>query len=102
MEWINLVLQPTLTLFAGHYFSCALVSMLAWAVIAGLIVEGRPDYLPAGGMAIVFGLLTPIVLALVIILLPVIIVIVGVVGLATLLVYGVKKLKEKTLGEKIK
>ncbi|QEQ95009.1 hypothetical protein pEaSNUABM56_00233 [Erwinia phage pEa_SNUABM_56] len=97
MEWLNLVLQPTVNLFAGHYFGCALVSMLVWAVIAGLTVGESDDYLPAGGMVIMFGLFTPIVLALAIILLPVLIVMLVVIALATGLVYGIKKLKDKAL-----
>lgn len=97
MEWINLVLQPTINLFAGHYGWCVLVSMIVWAVIAGLTVETNDDLLPAGALVLMFGLFTPIVLALSIILLPAIFLVLGVIMTSTLIVYGIKKLKDKTL-----
>lgn len=98
MEWINLVLEPTVNLFAVHYGWCVLVSIIFWAIIAGLTVESNDDLFPAGAIVLLFGFFSPIVLTLVVLLLPVILVVLGVVGITTIIVYWVKYLKDKTLG----
>jgi small basic protein len=99
MEWINWVLQPTLNIFILHYPWAAGISMLLWSVIAGLTAPDE-DLLPTGLAVFMFGLFTPIVLALAIVLLPVLLTVMIFIAAVTLLIYLVKVAKNKTVGEK--